>query len=160
MTAFARISRVVAAAISALVFATDGSAQIVLRHVPQADVKVLDPVANTAINTMQYAYLVYDQLFSFDDRFRAQPQMVEAFRVSSDQRTYEFTLRTGLKFHDGAPVRSADVVASIKRWSQRDPTGTRMNELGMTLEAIDDRNFRLTLRESWGQVIEIGRAHV
>ena len=153
MTSRARIGLVLAS-VAAIAFARDGSAQTLLRHVPQADVKVLDPVANTAINTMQYAYMVYDQLFSFDDRFRAQPQMVEAFSVSPDQRACEFTLRAGLKFHDGTPLRSADVIASIKRWSQRDPTGTRMNELGMALESIDDRKFRLTLRESWGQVID------
>jgi len=142
------------ASVAALSPAPEAAAQSVLRHVPQADVKVLDPVANTAINTMQYAYMVYDQLFSFDDGFRAQPQMVEAFTVSPDFRAYEFTLRPGLKFHDGAPVRPADVIASIKRWSQRDPTGTRMNELGMVLEAVDDRRFRLTLREAWGQVVD------
>ena len=131
-----------------------GAAQTVLRHVPQADVKVLDPVANTATNTMQYSYLVYDQLFAFDEGFQARPQMVEAFSLSPDQRAYEFALRPGLRFHDGTPVTSKDVIASIKRWSQRDPTGTRMNELGMTLEAVDDRRFRLTLREAWGQVID------
>lgn len=129
-------------------------AQRVLHHVPQADVKVLDPVANTAVNTMQYAYMVYDQLFAFDSDFKAQPQMVERWSLSDDKRTYNFTLRPGLKFHDGTTVRSADVIASIKRWSQKDPTGTRMNELGMKLDVVDERSFRLTLREPWGQVID------
>ena len=38
--------------------------------------------------------------------------------VSADKITYTFTLREGLKWHDGAPVTSADCVASIERWAQ------------------------------------------
>src|SRR5262249_894786 len=129
-------------------------AQKVLRHVPQADVKVLDPVANTAVNTMQYAYMVYDQLFAFDSDFKPQPQMVDTWTLSPDKLTYTFKLRSGLKFHDGTPVRAADAIGWIKRGSQKDPTGRRMNELGMKLAAVDERTFTLALREPWGQVIE------
>ena len=35
------------------------SAENVLRHVPQADLKILDPVTNTAFITMQYSFMVY-----------------------------------------------------------------------------------------------------
>jgi peptide/nickel transport system substrate-binding protein len=39
--------------------------------------------------------------------------MVEAVSVSPDSLTYKFTLRAGLAFHDGSPVTSADVIASL-----------------------------------------------
>src|SRR5436305_8634778 len=95
--------------------------QTVLRHVPQADLKVLDPVTNPAFITVQHAYMVYDQLFALDARGRPQPQMVETWSLSPDGRTYTFTLRPGLKFHDGTPVRGSRATASIKRWTERDP---------------------------------------
>ena len=47
--------------------------------------------------------------------------MVESEEVSSDGLTWTFKLRTGLKFHDGSPVTSKDVVQSLVRWSARDP---------------------------------------
>src|SRR5271166_286754 len=72
----------------------------VLRHVPPADLKVLDPIANTAVITMEYAYLVYDQLFAVDANFRAQPQMVESYAVEDSGRSYRLTLRPGLTFSD------------------------------------------------------------
>jgi hypothetical protein len=39
--------------------------------------------------------------------------MVDKYELSNDKLTYTFTLRDGLKFHDGTPVRSADCIASI-----------------------------------------------
>jgi hypothetical protein len=39
--------------------------------------------------------------------------MVDKYELSNDKLTYTFTLRDGLKFHDGTPARSADCIASI-----------------------------------------------
>jgi len=126
----------------------------VLRHVPQADLKILDPVVNPAFITVQHAYMVYDQLFALDANRRPKPQMAEGWTLSPDNRTYTITLRPGLKFHDGTPVRAADAMASIKRWTVKDPAGSQMPKLGMELKAIDERTFTLTLREPWGMAID------
>src|SRR4051794_27636565 len=128
--------------------------QTVLRHVPQADLKVLDPVTNPAFITVQHAYMVYDQLFALDAQGKPQPQMVDTWSLSPDGRFYTFILRAGLKFHDGTPVRAADAIASIKRWTVKDPAGSQMVKQGMELQARDDRTFTLSLREPWGMVIE------
>jgi peptide/nickel transport system substrate-binding protein len=45
--------------------------------------------------------------------------MVDKYTVSKDAMKYSFTLRDGLKFHDGAPVTSEDCVASLKRGAPR-----------------------------------------
>src|SRR6185437_5140090 len=112
-----------AAIIAAAIIAPPGvhAQTTVLRHVPQADLKVLDPVTNPAFITVQHAYMVYDQLFALDAQGRPQPQMVASWSVSPDGRTYTFVLRDGLKFQDGTPVRAADAIASIKRWTVKDP---------------------------------------
>ena len=143
-------------AFGAASFASPGAlAESVLRHVPQADLKVLDPVTNTAFITMQFAFMVYDQLFSVDENYEPHPQMVESYTVSDDRKSYRFTLRPGLKFHDGSPVRAADAVASIGRWAMKDPAGGKMAALGMKLDVVDDRSFTLSLNEPFGPVIEL-----
>jgi peptide/nickel transport system substrate-binding protein len=43
--------------------------------------------------------------------------------VSDDKLTWTFTLRDGLEFHDGQPVTTEDVLASLKRWASRDSLG-------------------------------------
>ncbi|MBI1773883.1 MAG: ABC transporter substrate-binding protein [Proteobacteria bacterium] len=126
----------------------------VVRYVPSADVKVLDPIVNTAGVTLQHGYMIYDTLLSFDRDFNVRPQMLASYTVSADGLTYTMTLRPGLKWHDGAPVTTQDVVPSIKRWAARDSSGQQMVALGMTLAAVDDRTFTLTLKEKWGLVLD------
>src|SRR5688572_12032861 len=87
--------------------------QKVLKFIPQADLRILDPIATTAYITRNHGYMVYDTLFAINDKFEVKPQMVDKHEVSKDGLTYTFTLRDGLKFHDGAPVKSADCIASI-----------------------------------------------
>ena len=59
--------------------------------------------------TGNHGLLIYDTLFGMDEDFETQPQMVDKWGVSDDKKTYTFTLRDGLKFHDGPAVTSADV---------------------------------------------------
>src|SRR5690242_9936385 len=91
-----------------------------LRFIPQADLRSLDPIWTTAYITRNHGYMVYDTLFATDEAFKPQPQMVDRWTVSPDQLTYNFTLRDGLKFHDGQPVHPADCIASLTRWGKRD----------------------------------------
>src|SRR4051794_10253659 len=74
------------------------------------------------------------------------PQMVERWRVSPDGLTWDFTLREGLRFHDGAAVTSADVIASLKRWAVRDGLGQQLMGLATGIEPTAPNAFRITLR--------------
>ena len=76
-----------------------------LRFIPQADLRSIDPIWTTAYVSRNFGYLVFDTLFSLDKDFKPQPQMVDRWTVSDDKLTYSFTLRPGLKWHDGQPVR-------------------------------------------------------
>ena len=76
-------------------------AQKVLKFIPQADVRILDPITTTAYITCNHGYMIYDTLFATDAKFQVQPQMVDKYELSADKLTYTFTLRDGLKFHDG-----------------------------------------------------------
>src|ERR1700724_13834 len=97
----------------------------VLKFAPQADLAVLDPIYTTAFVTRNHALMVFDTLYGVDDNMQAQPQMgaghmVEAHTVENDGKIWMLTLREGLRFHDNDPVLARDVVASLKRWGNRD----------------------------------------
>jgi peptide/nickel transport system substrate-binding protein len=128
-------------------------AETVLRIVPHADLKNLDPVWTTAYITRNHGYMIYDTLFALDDQLKPHPQMVESWKQSSDGLTYTFVLRPGLKWHDGQPVRAADCVASLKRWGARDAMGQKLLEFTKGMEVLDARTFRLVLKEPYGLVI-------
>ena len=130
-------------------------AETVLRVVPQADLKNIDPVWTTAAITANHGYMVYDMLFAMDSRLEPQPQMVESYDVSDDGLTYTFTLREGLLFHDGSPVEASDAVASIRRWSVKRSDGLAMMDRAVSLEATDARTFVLKLKEKFGPTLQV-----
>ena len=129
-------------------------AETVLRIIPQADLKNLDPVWTTAYITRNHGYMIYDTLFAMDEDFKPQPQMVDSWSISDDGLTWTFVLRDGLKFHDGAPVTAADVVASLERWGKRDGMGQQLFANTTSLEAKDDKTVVLTLSNTYGLVLE------
>ncbi len=126
----------------------------VLRAVLHADVRTLDPFWTTQTIAGIHGMIVYDTLFGNDEDGRAHPQMVGKHAVSDDRKTYDFTLRDSLKFHDGSPVTTKDVVASLRRWAARDPVGQRLFSFTEKLEAVDDKSFRLVLKEPYSMVLE------
>ena len=132
-----------AAATTAL-FAATAEAQT-LKVVMHSDVKIVDPIWTTAYIVRNYGYMIYDTLLAVDDKLDVKPQMLEGWKVSDDKLTYTFTLRDGLKFHDGAPVTAEDCIASIKRWGSRDAMGQKLMGFTKALAAVDDKTFTLTL---------------
>ena len=128
------------------------AADKVLRVVPHADLKVLDPHTNTATITLMHGHMIYDTLFAWDSKFRPKPQMVESYQISPDRLVYAFTLRPGLKFHDGQPVGTSDVIPSLKRWMVRDTIGQALASFLATIEATDDKTFVIRLKEPFAFV--------
>ena len=66
-----------------------------LKFIPQADLKVLDPIWTTAYITRNHGYMVCNVLFALDAQLHVQPQMVDAWEVSADGMHYTFSLRRG-----------------------------------------------------------------
>jgi peptide/nickel transport system substrate-binding protein len=79
--------------------------------------------------------------------------MVDAEEMSADGLTWTFRLRPGLKFHDGDPVRASDAVASINRWSAREPMGQMIKAIENELIAVDDRTFRWSLKKPYSKML-------
>lgn len=128
--------------------------QTTLRIMLDSSLKQLDPIWTTSYATRSHGFLVYDTLFGLDENFEVRPQMVGDYDVSGDASTYTFTLRDGLRWHDGDKVTAADCVASIKRWGARDGMGQKLMAATESLEALDDKTFRLRLGEPFGMVLD------
>jgi peptide/nickel transport system substrate-binding protein len=125
-----------------------------LRVMPHADLKSVDPIWTTAYISRNHGYMVYDTLFATDASLQIKPQMVEKYTVSPDQRKYTFTLRDGLRFHDGQPVTAEDCVASLQRWGKRDALGTLLTAATETLRAVDKKTLALELGSPFGLVLD------
>jgi peptide/nickel transport system substrate-binding protein len=124
-----------------------------IRAVMHSGLRITDPIITTAYIARNHGYMIYDTLFATDESFAIKPQMVRDYTVSDDKLTYTFTLRDGLKFHDGAAVTSADCIASIQRWGKRDGMGQKLMDFTKELTAVDDKTFKLVLKEPYGLVL-------
>jgi peptide/nickel transport system substrate-binding protein len=125
-----------------------------VRFIPQADLRSIDPIWTTVYVSRNFGYLIFDTLFSLDKDFKPQPQMVDRWTVSDDKLTYSFTLRPGLKWHDGQPVRAADCVVSLQRWGKRDTLGQKLMEAVGEIRAIDDSTFTITLKTPFPLILD------
>ena len=119
-------------------------AEATLRFIPTNDLSILDPHFRGDYITRNYGYMVYDTLLAMDSEFRPEPQMVESWTLSDDKLTYTFTLRRGLKFHDGQSVRAIDATASLKRWGQRNFAYGQ--SLLAAVAAVEEKQFRIALK--------------
>ena len=108
---------------------SQGAAARTLRFVPQANLANFDPIWGTQYVVRNAAAMVWDTLYGVDAKLQPQRQMVESEETSDDGLVWTFKLRPGLKFHDGEPVLSKDVVASLTRWSARDPMGLMLKAI-------------------------------
>ena len=124
----------------------------VLRVVPSADPAELDPTQGLNLISRIFAQMVFDTLFALDSHLAPKPMMVDREQVSPDGLTYTFTLRPGLKFHDGSPVTSRDVVASLERWMNGISIGGQLKSRTASLGIVDERTFTLVLNQRFGLV--------
>lgn len=148
------------AACAAMLAVTAGTAlpaaaqSTTLKIIPTTNMTVLDPIWTTAYISRNFGYMIYDTLFGTDAQGKIQPQMVGKWSVSKDNKTWTFQLRDGLEFHDGKPVTSEDVVASLKRWASRDTFGGQLAKAIDKYETPDARTFVIQLKEPFGLVTE------
>src|SRR5712692_178280 len=80
-----------------------------------SDLKTMDPALSTDAPSISGIDLVFTGLVQFNDQLVVQPQLASSYQLASDGLTWTFHLRPNLKFSDGTPLTSADVVYSINR---------------------------------------------
>lgn len=125
-------------------FALPAGAQTITA-VMQSPLRALDPIVSSAAISNTHGYMIYDTLLGMDAEFNIHPQMADRWEVSDEGKTYTFFLRDGLKWHDGAPVKAEDCVASIRRWGAQDVMGQSLMSLVTDMKVIDDTSFSVTL---------------
>jgi len=96
----------------------------------------------------QVAAKVFDGLLEYDTELRPQPSLAESWSVSADGMRITFTLRQGVKFHDGKPLTAADVQFSIMDVAKvTHPRGSNTFAAVQAVTTPDDHTVVLELVE-------------
>ena len=117
-----------------------------------ADIRSTQPGGNRDANTDQVMMHVVEGLVAYREDTSIGPLLAEKVDISSDGLRYTFTLRSGVTFHNGAPMTSAEVVSSVRRYMEPgygwrclpDLDGRGLSKLG-SVEATDPRTVVMTL---------------
>jgi peptide/nickel transport system substrate-binding protein len=107
-----------------------------------------DPAEMQAvISPMMVLYALHDAMVKPMPGTTQAPSLAEAWQTSEDGLTWEFTIRNGVKFHNGEPVTSDDVKYSFERY--RGTSNALIKEKVADIETLDARHVRFKLKEPW-----------
>ena len=115
----------------------------------------LDPHLAVAAGTKEVMFNVFEGLMKPTSTGDLTPAVAESYTVSEDRLTYTFTLREGVKFHNGDEVTAEDVVYSISRCADT-TDGTPLVEafsVIQSVEAMDARTVAITIAEPSNEFI-------
>lgn len=104
------------------------------------DIVTIDPATAYEFSSGEYVVNVYDQLVTYDatDTTKLSPGLATEWTTDAAARTITFTLRDGVLFSSGNPLRGADVVGSWKRvLTLNQAPAFILTQLGWTPENID-----------------------
>jgi peptide/nickel transport system substrate-binding protein len=105
-----------AAAMLLIGAARPAAAETVLRARLNADIVSTNPGVRRDENTDGVLLHVVEGLVGYRDDLSVGPMLAERWDVSKDGKSYTFHLRRGVRFHNGAPLTSAEVVWSLRRY--------------------------------------------
>ncbi|MEQ1408952.1 ABC transporter substrate-binding protein [Neorhizobium sp. Rsf11] len=106
-------------AVMALLAAATGTAiaqDKMMRVRINADIRSTDPGVNRDANSDAVVLHMVEGLVGYKDDASIAPLLAKSVDISADGKTYTFKLRDGLKFSNGEPLTSADVLASWQRY--------------------------------------------
>lgn len=94
-------------------------------NVGVTDLPQLDPALVSDTNSEQAVKLIFSGLVKLNQHLQVVPDAAYSWQVSPDGKTYTFYLSAQLRFADGSPVTSQDVIYSLDRSLQMTPTAVQ-----------------------------------
>jgi peptide/nickel transport system substrate-binding protein len=117
----------------------------VIRVATNAEPGTLDWQSSTATATRLVAWHIFEGLFALDQNYAVKPLLAQDYTVSPDGLRYTIRLRTGIKFHNGQPMRAEDVIASLERWGKLSTGGRETFKFIKQIRKVDDVTIEITL---------------
>jgi len=100
-------------------------------------------------------FLLYDRLVGFDDNLNFIPQLAERWVISSDQTAMTFTLRKGVKFHDGTALDAEAVKFNVERMMdpKRNTTNRPLWDPLAGADVVDAHTVRVRTKHPFAQIL-------
>lgn len=116
-----------------------------------ADAKILDPHASNDAPSSKVSGQIYDSLVKQDLNMEIVPGLAESW-TQIDDRTTEFKLRKGIKFHNGNELKADDVKFTLDRMKASPQVGHIIGSVE-SVEVIDDHTVRVKTEKPFGALL-------
>lgn len=129
---------------------TGGNSSQITIGIPQDIEDSLDPHKAVAAGTKEVYFNIFEGLVKPDSDGNLVPAVASGYKASEDGKVYTFTLREGIKFHDGNPVTVEDIKYSIDKCadtSMGEPLIAAFSNIE-SVNIIDDKTVEIVLKES------------
>lgn len=135
-----------ASAFGASAHAADRASTIVVSQ--GSDVLTLDPMLDTSPISLNVFRNIFDALTRIAADGSVTPLLAESWTASEDTKTWEFTIRSNAKFHNGRPITAEDVAWSFQRLASetKSPVRTYINKV-KSVEVSGPNKVKFTLSE-------------
>lgn len=120
------------------------------------DPGALNPAVTTSGNTHPVTDQIFNGLVGLDAELNPVPELAERWHIEDDGRTYRFTLRDGVRWHDGTPFTSGDVKFTFDNALLKYHSRTRAALEGLLLgiETPDDRTALFRLKRPYSPLLQ------
>ena len=101
--------------------------------------------------------LIFSSLIQFDGRGIPQGDLAETWGISQDGKTYNFSLKTGLFWHDGVPLTAEDVVFTVDMMRTPElplPEDIQRFWQSVEVEALDESLLQFRLPEPYAPFLD------
>ena len=131
-----------------------------LRIASVGSVQSFDPLWTTASGTGNVSSTILEGLLAYNEDWSIGKMLLDTWETSSDGLTWTFKIRDGVKFHDGTPLTSAEVVGTLNRQKDRAPVFKLVwKDFGQEafedfVKPVDDLTFTLNFKEQTGLALD------
>src|SRR5574341_2606426 len=125
----------------------------VIRVATNAEPPTLDWQSSTTTATRLVAWHIFESLFALDQDYEVKPLLAQGYTVSPDGLRCTIRLRTGIKFHNGQPMRAEDVIASLERWGKLSTGGRETFKFIKQIRKLDDAIIEIGLNRAFTPLI-------
>jgi len=128
-----------------------------LSGIVQPEPPILVSALNSQAPTQYIAGKIYQGLLTYGPDLKPRPELAKSWQISPDGLTYTFELQQGVKWHDGKPFTSADVVFSIDKMLREVHVRTRavINKYMASIRAVNDSTVEIKLKEPFPPFISM-----
>lgn len=117
--------------------------------------KTLNPLYNTQSNVEQALYLIFSPLVNIEEDGSISPNLLESWILSENNTALTITLKKGLKWHDGKPLTTDDVIFTLNQIKAIPECAYKQSAENIkAIEKIDDETLKLIYNQSFSGVLQ------